>query len=99
MGLTLEKLHRLTAKSFVKLYDDDADKWVEMVANARTYAESFIGEGEDIRPGDISAILQNAIRVDPQFEAHVKGKLPQRYWVEWFADYVLDRIYPTKIED
>jgi hypothetical protein len=98
MSLTLERLHRLEAKRFDKLYEAHTDKWIEMVTNGRTYAESFIGDGEVIRPGDISAIIQNAIRVDPDFEAHVKGKLPQKYWVEWFADYILDQIFPAKID-
>ena len=98
MSLTLERLHRLKAKKFDKLYTDHAQKWIDMVTSGRTYAETFIGEDEKIRPGDISAIIQNAIKVDPHFEAHVKGKLPQKYWVEWFAEYILDQIYPATID-
>ena len=98
MSLTLEKLHRLRGKGFDKLYDDHAAKWIEMAGNARTYAETFIADDETVRPGDISEIFRNAIKVDPHFEAHVKGKLPQKYWVEWFADYILDKIYPSNIE-
>lgn len=96
MSLTLEKLHRLEKKGFDTLYDDHADKWVAMVTNARVYAATFIDGGNVIRPGDVSAIIQNAIKVDPNFEEHVKAKsLQQKYWVEYFAEYILDRIYPT----
>jgi hypothetical protein len=100
LSLTLEKLHRLRGKGFDKLYEDHDAKWIEMVNSGKTYAESFIVAGEKIRPGDISAIIQNAIKVDPQFEAHVKLKgLQQKYWVEYFADYILDQIYPSDVED
>jgi hypothetical protein len=51
--------------------------------------------GERVRPADISAILQNAIKIDPQFEAFLdKKKLQQKYWVEWFADYAVEQVYP-----
>lgn len=96
MSLTLEKLRRLRRKEFDKLYNDHTPKWVEMVNNGRAYAHSFIGADETIRPGDVAEIIANAKRVDPLFEAHVKEHgIPQKYWVEYFADYILDRIYPT----
>jgi hypothetical protein len=95
MSLTLERLHRLRGKGFEKLYTDHETKWMEMVANAKEYAKTFIGEGEKIRPGDVAEILQNALKVDPDFEAYVKSKgLQQKYWVSWFSDYILDQIFP-----
>jgi hypothetical protein len=66
-----------------------------MVSNAKDYAKTFIKEGERIRPGDIAEILQNALRVDPRFEAYIKVKrLQQKYWVVYFADYILDQVFP-----
>jgi hypothetical protein len=68
-----------------------------MVDNAKDYAKTFIIQGERIRPGDVSDVLQNAIRVDPDFENHVKTKgLLQKYWVAYFADYILDQVYPPQ---
>ena len=96
MSLTLEKLRRLREKEFHLLYDGNVAKWVAMVNSGRTYAHTFIGVGEVIRPGDISVIIQNAIRNDAEFLAHAATNgTHQKYWVEWFADYILDRIYPT----
>ena len=95
MSLTLEKLHRLRDKGFVDLYQEHEDKWQEMVENAKQYAITFIGENERIRPGDIAEVIQNAVKVDLGFENHVKGRgLQQKYWVSFFADYILDRTYP-----
>ena len=96
MGLTLEVEHRLKAKGFDDLYQNSSAKWIEMAANARQYCEKFIKDDQPIRPGDISENLQNAIKTDAQFEAHMKGKkLTQKYFVRDFSDYILDQIYPS----
>ena len=99
MGLTLEIEHRLKAKSFDEHYEDNTAKWVAMAATARTYTESFIDtDTEKVRPGDVAESLQNVIKIDPDFEAHLAAKkLTQKYWVRYFTDYILDRIYPTDI--
>ncbi len=95
MSLTLEKLHRLRSKGFEQLYQNHEAKWEEMVENAKEYAKTFIGQNEKVRPGDVADILHNAIKVDPDFENHVKNRgLQQKYWVSFFADYVLEQSYP-----
>lgn len=98
MSLTLERLHRLQGKGFNTLYDDHAAKWKEMVGKAKEYTRTFIGSDEQVRPGDIADILINAIKVDPDFEQHVKTKgLQQKYWVTYFAEFILDKVYPQTI--
>ena len=98
MSLDTDKLHRLRSKSFDRLYTDHAAKWREMVENARKYAQGCVGAGEQIKIGDVVAVIQHAIRIDPTFEAHVKkAHLPQKYWVTWFAEYILDHIYPSPV--
>ena len=95
MSLDTEKLHRLKGKSFDKLYADNPDKWKEIVNTARDYAQTCVGKGEKVRIGDVVAVVQNAIRIDPAFEKHTKDKgLPQKYWVSWFAEYIVDCVYP-----
>jgi hypothetical protein len=43
-------------------------------------------------------VIENAIRIDPMFEKHTKDKtLPQKYWVTWFAEYVVERVYPQPV--
>jgi hypothetical protein len=98
MSLTLERLHRLQGKGFNALYDQHKAKWKEMVGKATEYAKTFIDPAEKVRPGDIAEILANAIKVDPDFENHVKTKgLQQKYWVTYYADYILDQVYPHAI--
>lgn len=95
MSLTVERLHKLRGKGFEELYNNDEERWKEMVENAKTYAKTCVGEGDKIRPGDVAEIIQSAIKIDKKFEDHVKNKgLQQKYWVAWFADYVMDRAFP-----
>jgi hypothetical protein len=95
MSLDTEKLHRIKGKSFDALYSDHADKWAAMVDKARDYAQTCVGPNEKVRIGDVVLVVQNAIRIDPTFEKHVKEKsLPQRFWVTWFAEYIVDCVYP-----
>jgi hypothetical protein len=95
VSLDTEKMHRLKGKEFPELYKKHQNKWPEMVNTARDYAQTCVGEGEKVRVGDVVTIVQNAIRIDPEFEAHVKSKsLTQKYWVSWFAEYIIEQTYP-----
>lgn len=95
MSLTLEKLHALRSKGFDKLYDRHAPEWKEMAEDAVQYAKTYIAGKEKIRSGDIVEILQNAIKVNAEFEKYVKEKgLQQKYWVSWFSEYIVDQIFP-----
>ena len=95
MSLDTEKLHKLKGKKFDEMYQKHPDKWKEMVAKARDYAETFVAEGEKVRIGDVAAVVQNAIKIDPEFEQHLdKKSLTQKYWVIWFAEYIIDQVYP-----
>lgn len=95
MSLDTEKLHRLLAKGFPELYRHDPDHWRAMLDTARAYAQTCLRQGERVKLGDIAVIVQNAIKIDPEFETFVKGKsLPQKYWVAWFAEYLIDQEYP-----
>jgi hypothetical protein len=95
MSLDTEKLHRLKGKEFPGLYKKHPEKWKEMVHKARDYAQTCVGTGEKVRIGDVVTIVQNAVKIYPEFETHVKNKsLPQKYWVLWFAEYLIEQIYP-----
>lgn len=95
MSLTTETLHRLLSKSFDKFYKDHEDKWKKCAENAATYVKSFIGEKDKPRPADVAEVLQNALKIDPDFENFASNKkLKEKYWVADFADYIIDQIYP-----
>src|SRR5712691_7862383 len=97
MSLDTEKIHRLQGKDFHLLYDNNnnPNKWHEMVRKARDYARSIVPPAEQVRVGDVVEIVQNAIKIDPQFEEHFnREKLTQKFWVPWYAEYIVDKTFP-----
>jgi hypothetical protein len=95
MRLDTENLHRLKGKSFDKLYTSAPDKYKGMADTALKYTLTFVPSGEKVRLADVGAVLQNAVKIDPAFEAHLKAKkLTQKFWVELFSEYILDQVYP-----
>jgi|SRR5580704_9399949 hypothetical protein len=95
MSLDTEKIHRLKGKGFDQLHKTHPDKWKEMVHKAHDYAQTCVGAGEKVRIGDVVAVVQNAIKIDPEFEEFTKTKgLPQKFWVSWYAEFIVDSVYP-----
>lgn len=95
MSFDTERLHKLRSKGFDKLYSGAIPKYQEMADTALEYAKTCVPPGEKVRLGDVVAVIQNAVRIDPAFEAHVKGKkLTQKYWINYFSEYILDQVYP-----
>jgi len=95
MSFDTERLHKLRSKGFDSLFDKSKEKYKEMADTALKYARTCVPPGEKVRLGDVVAVIQNAVRIDPAFETHLKkNKLVQKYWVTYFAEYVLDQVYP-----
>lgn len=95
MSLDTEKLHRLNGKGFDKLYSSDPKRYTEMAHKALEYSKTCVPKGEKVRVGDVVSVIQNAVRIDPDFEAHLKNKkLTQKFWQGWFAEYVLEQVFP-----
>ena len=85
----------MTGKQFDKLYSQNAAKYTEMAHKALSYAQTCIPPGEKVRPGDVVSVIQNAVRIDPVFERHLKDKkLKQRFWLAWFAEYIVEQVFP-----
>lgn len=95
MSFDTDKMHKLKGKGFVKLYTDNPAKWKEIVGKARDYAKTWVGPDEKIHHGDVVSALMNAVRIEPEFEAFVKKwSLPQKYWIAWFSEYLVEQVYP-----
>jgi hypothetical protein len=95
LSLDTAQIRRLTGKEFDKLYTKSPDKWTAMVNKALEYAQTCVGKKEAVRPGDVVAVVQNAIRIDPSFERHLADKkLTQNYWLGWFAEYIVEKAFP-----
>ena len=95
MSIDTEKIHRLTGKGFDELYNRNPAKWQEMVRKALYYARTIVAAREPVRVGDVVEIVQNAIKIDPEFEHHFNiKKLTQKFWVPWYAEYIVDKTFP-----
>lgn len=95
MSTDTDKVHKLRGKGFHDLYEAHPTKWAEMVKKAAVYAKSCVPEGEPVKDGDVVAIVENAIKISKEFESHLtKKKLTQKYWIKWFSEYIVDRVYP-----
>jgi len=95
MSLDTEQIHRLESKGFDKLYRSDPAKYAEMAHTALAYAKTCVPPGEKVRIGDVVSIITNAVRILPSFEAYIqKKKLKEKYWQSWFAEYILEQVFP-----
>jgi len=101
VSLDTYKLHKLIGKGFDVLYADHKDKWNKMVGKAVDSVRACVGENEAIKAGDVVAAVQHGIKISKEFEDHLGGKkLTQQYWAGWFAEYVVEQIYPhAEIKD
>jgi len=48
--------------------------------------------GQTVRVDDVAEPLRLALTIDKTMTEALKG-LTQKYWVAWFADYVLDQLW------
>src|SRR5690242_8784767 len=95
MSLDTYMLHKLTGKGFDKLYKDHNPKWKAVVEKAVEGVRACVGPGQPIKAGDVVAAVEHGIKISKEFENHLASeKLIQLYWVKWFAEYIVEQIYP-----
>jgi len=91
MALTQKKLQDLKDASLTGLFEDDLAAWKIKARHAYSATHAYIKE---IRPDDVTALLVAELEVTPAFRNYLaKKKLKQKYWSEWFAEYILDHFW------
>ena len=92
MALNLNKLKRLGDAGLVELFEEDRKLWTAMAKDAYAYTRKFIGA--DVRPDDVVPTLVPALEVSDRLRTYLAArKLTQRYWYEWFAELMVDRLW------
>ena len=92
MALNLNKLKRLGDAGLVELFEEDRKLWTAMAKDAYSYTRTFIGA--DVRPDDVVPTLVPALEVSDRLRTYLASrKLTQRYWYEWFAELMVDRLW------
>jgi hypothetical protein len=91
VALTQKKLQDLKDASLTTLLQDDMAAWKAKAKHAYTATHAYIKE---IRPDDVTALLIAELEVTPEFRNYLaKKKLKQKYWSEWFAELIVDRVW------
>jgi hypothetical protein len=92
VALNLNKLKRLGDAGLVELFEEDRKLWTAMAKDAYAYTRKFVGA--DVRPDDVVPTLVPALEVSDRLRTYLASrKLTQRYWYEWFAELMVDRLW------
>jgi hypothetical protein len=92
VALTQKKLQDLKDAGLINLFHDDEKLWNAKAKHAYSATHAYIKE---IRPDDVTALLIAELEVTPEFRNYLaKKKLKQKYWSEWFAELIIDRMWP-----
>lgn len=96
MALSLNKLKRLGDAGLAGLCETDRKLWTAMAKDAYAHTSKFVrGSGNEVRPDDVVPTLMPALEVSDRLRTYLaERKLPPRYWYVWFAELVVDRLWP-----
>jgi hypothetical protein len=93
VALSLNKLKRLEDAGLAEVFEDDRKLWTAMAKDAYGYTSRFIGK--DVRPDDVVPTLVPALEVSDRLRTYLASrKLGQQYWYTWFAELIVDRLWP-----
>jgi hypothetical protein len=100
VGLTLEVEQILTAVGLAQFYHNDPEPWNEAAQNAYDYVRGNFPAGSTIRRDDVAKALTPVIEVRDDFRNKLNElKLRQKYWVDRFADFIIDRAWATLTQE
>jgi hypothetical protein len=93
VALSLNKLKRLEDAGLTELFEADRKLWVAMTKDAYGYTRKFVGS--EVRPDDVVPTLVPALEVSDRLRTFLGGrKLTQNYWYTWYAELLVDRLWP-----
>jgi len=93
VALSLNKLKRLGDAGLVELFEEDRKLWTAMAKDAYSYTRKFVGP--EVRPDDVVPTLVPALEVSDRLRTYLASrKLTQNYWYVWFAELLVDRLWP-----
>jgi len=92
MALTAEEIQNLRNASLIDFFNAHKALYLAKARSAYEYTKAYVeASGEHVRVDDVAGSLVLALKVgDPVIGYLAKKKLTQKYWYNWFADYILD---------
>jgi hypothetical protein len=93
VALNLNKLKRLEDAGLADLFAHDRKLWSAMTKEAYSYTRKFVGD--EVRPDDVVPTLVPALEVSDRLRTFLaQKKLTQQYWYTWYAELLVDRLWP-----
>jgi hypothetical protein len=101
MGLTATKSMRLEDAGLVDLLNQHIKLWRSLAQNAYNYVAGGLSDsGEPVRRDDLVLPLIPVLEVTAEIrECLAEGRLRQKYWYEWFAELIVDRLWAELEEE
>jgi hypothetical protein len=95
MALTTEHLQRLQRAGLDKFFDQERKDYQKLAKEAYRYASTMVSPtGQQVLIDDVAAPLHLALNLNKKLADFLAGKrLTQKYWVDWFTDYVLNEFW------
>lgn len=97
MGLTAVKSVRLEAAGFDQFFNDKKTLWRGLAERTYQFVKQTLAEtdaGEPVRPDDLIAPLVPALEASPAMREFLASKkLTQKFWNEWFAEWVIESLW------
>jgi hypothetical protein len=93
---SLNKLKRLEDAGLTDLFEDDPKLWRAMAIDAYSYTSKFVlDSGHAVRREDVVPTLMPALEVSDKLRSFLaQRELTQAYWYTWFAELIVDRLWP-----
>jgi hypothetical protein len=77
------------------LFTEQNDLWKQLASDAYEFAAKPILESQhDVRQDDVIPALVIALQISEPLRHYLASKkLSQKYWYEWFAELIVDRLW------
>jgi hypothetical protein len=95
MALTLEKEQRLRNAGFFDLFEKERPLWTAMAQEAYSYTKLYVGRAKaQVRMDDVVGPLAEALKVTGTLEEYLdEKKLKEKYWVAWFGELIVEKLW------
>jgi hypothetical protein len=95
MALTLEKEQRLRNAGFFDLFEREKSLWTAMAREAYSYTKLYVERAKaQVRMDDVVGPLAEGLRVTGTLAEYLDArKLKEKYWVEWFGELIVEKLW------
>lgn len=94
MALTLKVEQKLDDTGLIALFEEHEAVWTGLAEKCHAFVCENFPDGSLIRKDDVAENLVPVLEVHDTLRAYVlENKLRQKYWIRYFGDLILDRVW------